>query len=1053
MKRASFADFFIGRPIFAWVLAIAVMLGGVLGITTLPIAQYPEIAPVTVRISATYPGASAETVENSVTKIIEQGMTGLENLDYMSASSSATGSSSIQLTFASGVDADIAQVQVQNKLQLVESQLPDAVVSQGITVTKSTSSILMVGALVSKDGSQTSEDLGDYFSSTFEDTIKRVEGVGDVNVFGSGYAMRIWLDPAKLAKFQLMPSDVSSAISVQNRQISAGQLGALPSPAGQQLNVTVTAQSQLKTPEQFRNIILKTATDGSIVRVGDIGTVEVGSESYGTFSRYDGRPAAGFGINLATGANAISTSSGVKAAMATLSGSLPSSIEVVYPYDTTPFVQLSIEKVFETLIEAVVLVFLVMYLFLQNFRATLIPTIAVPVVLLGTFGVLAFFGYSINTLTMFAMVLAIGLLVDDAIVVVENVERVMAEEGLDPREATKKSMGEITGALIGIALVLSAVFLPMAFFSGSVGVIYRQFSVTIVTAMVLSVLVAIVLTPALCATMLKPGSHGVRKGFFGWFNRVFDRGTNGYVRGVGGIIRRPIPFLLLFLLIIGGVYLLFVRLPSSFLPEEDQGVLMTMITLPQGATQARTVEVVKAVEKHFLEDEKANVDGIFAAIGFGFNGSGQNSAMAFVKLKDFDQRAGKDQSSSAIAGRAMAAFSKIRDAQVFALSPPALPNLGQSNGFEMYLQDTGGAGQDSLKAARDQLLAAAAKDTQLAGVRQGGQEDQSEFQVDIDQAKARALGIDLSDINTTISVAFAGSYVNDFIDRGKVKPVYVQGDAGSRSQPGSLNSWYVRNASGEMVPFSSFTASSWTRGSPKLDRYNGISSVNIQGSAASGVSSGTAMDEMLKLVAELPSGFTAAWTGLSYQEQLSGNQATALYAISMLVVFLCLAALYESWSIPFSVMLAVPIGVLGALVAAKLFGQSNDVYFKVGLLTTIGLAAKNAILIVEFARDQQAAGKELVEATLLAARQRLRPILMTSFAFILGVLPLAIATGAGSGAQNAVGIGVMGGMIAATSIGIFMVPMFYVVVRRLTDRKGAAPRSVSDDAPKPEPAH
>ncbi|WP_084527521.1 efflux RND transporter permease subunit [Kaistia soli] len=1039
------ADFFIARPIFAWVLAIAVMLGGLLGIYTLPIAQYPEIAPTTVRISATYPGASAETVENSVTKVIEQGLTGLENLDYMSGSSSATGSSSIQLTFASGVDPDIAQVQVQNKLQLVESQLPDAVVNQGISVTKSSSGILMVGALVSKDGSLSSQDLGDYFSSTFEDVIKRVEGVGDINVFGSGFAMRIWLDPAKLAKYQLMPSDISTAISVQNRQVSAGQLGGLPSPAGQQLNVTVTAQSQLQTPDQFRNIILKTATDGSIVHLGDVARVEIGSESYGSYSRYNGLPAAGFGINLATGANAINTSAGVKAAMERLSAALPSSIEVVYPYDTTPFVKLSIEKVVETLAEAVVLVFLVMFLFLQNIRATLIPTIAVPVVLLGTFGVLAFFGYSINTLTMFAMVLAIGLLVDDAIVVVENVERVMAEEGLSPREATKKSMGEITGALIGIAMVLSAVFLPMAFFSGSVGVIYRQFSVTIVTAMVLSVLVAIVLTPALCATMLKPAKHGERKGLFGWFNRNFDRGTDSYVRGVGGIIRRPVRFLALFLIMVAGVYLLFVRLPSSFLPEEDQGVLMTMITLPSGATQARTLEVVKQVEAHFLNEEKGDVDAVFSALGFGFNGSGQNSAMAFIKLKDFDERKGKDQTSAAIAGRAMAAFSKIRDAQVIALAPPVIPNLGQSNGFEMYLQDTAGAGQDQLKAARDQLLAAAAKDPLVVGVRQGGQEDQAQFNVDIDQAKAKALGVDLADINSTISVAFAGSYVNDFIDRGKVKPVYVQGDAEFRTEPGSFDSWFVRNASGEMVPFSSFTSSSWTRASPKLDRYNGISAVSIQGSSAAGVSSGTAMDEMLTLVSELPSGFTAAWTGLSYQEQLSGNQATALYAISILVVFLCLAALYESWSIPFSVMLAVPIGVLGALVAAKLFGQSNDVYFKVGLLTTIGLSAKNAILIVEFARDQQAAGKELVEATLLAARQRLRPILMTSLAFILGVLPLAIATGAGSGAQNAVGIGVMGGMLAATSIGIFMVPMFYVVVRRVADRrkpKPAAPETV-----------
>ena len=1052
MKRASLADFFIERPIFAWVLAIAVMLGGLLGITTLPIAQYPEIAPTTVRISATYPGASAETVENSVTKIIEQGMTGLENLDYMSASSTSTGQASIQLTFASGVDADIAQVQVQNKLQLVESQLPDAVISQGVTVTKSTTSILMVGALVSRDGSISSADLGDYFRSTFQDALKRVEGVGDVNVFGSGYAMRIWLDPDKLAKYQLMPSDVSSAISVQNRQVSAGQLGGLPSNTGQQLAVTVTAQSQLQTPDQFRNIILKTATDGSIVRLSDVARVEIGSESYNTVSRFDGLPAAGFGINLATGANAISTAEGVRAAMESLSGGLPTGVEVVYPYDTTPFVELSIEKVFETLVEAVVLVFLVMLLFLQNIRATLIPTIAVPVVLLGTFGVLAFFGYSINTLTMFAMVLAIGLLVDDAIVVVENVERVMAEEGLSPREATKKSMGEITGALIGIAMVLSAVFLPMAFFSGSVGVIYRQFSVTIVSAMVLSVLVAIVLTPALCATMLKPNGHGEKKGLFGLFNRGFDRATNGYSRGVGGVIRRPLRFLALFAIMVVGVYLLFARLPSSFLPEEDQGVLMTMITLPPGATQARTIEVVKQVENYFLTEEKANVEEVFAAVGFGFNGSGQNAAMAFVKLKDFSERTGKGQTSSAIAGRAMGAFSKIRDGQVIALAPPVLPGLGQSNGFEMYLQDTAGAGQDALKAARDQLLLAAGKDSQLMGVRQGGQEDQAEFNIDIDQAKARALGIDLADINNTLSTAFAGSYVNDFIDRGKVKPVYVEGDAAFRDSPGSVNSWYVRNASGEMVPFSSFTASSWGRSSPKLDRYNGISAVSIQGSAAAGVSSGTAMDEMLKLVSQLPSGFTAAWTGLSYQEQLSGNQALSLYAISILVVFLCLAALYESWSIPFSVMLAVPIGVLGALVAAKLFGQSNDVYFKVGLLTTIGLSAKNAILIVEFARDQQAAGKELVEATLMAARQRLRPILMTSLAFILGVLPLAVATGAGSGAQNAVGIGVMGGMIAATTIGIFMVPMFYVVVRRLADRRKPKDKAAPTPA-EPTPAH
>ncbi|MFI5407918.1 efflux RND transporter permease subunit [Kaistia sp. UC242_56] len=1038
------ADFFIDRPIFAWVLAIAVMLAGLLGIYTLPIAQYPEIAPTTVRISATYPGASAETIENSVTKIIEQGMTGLENLDYMSASSTASGQASVQLTFSSGVDPDIAQVQVQNKLQLVQSQLPDAVVAQGITVTKSTSSILMVGGLVSTDGSQSSEDLGDYFSSRFEDSIKRVSGVGDVNVFGSGYAMRIWLDPIKLSKYQMIPSDVVAAIAAQNKQVSAGQLGALPSIDGQQLNVTITAQSQLQTPEQFRDIILKTTTDGSIVHLSDVARVEIGSESYTTSSRFDGKNAAGFGINLATGANAIDTAAGVAEVIAKLSAGLPPNIEVVTAYDTTPFVKLSIEKVVETLIEAVVLVFIVMFVFLQSFRATLIPTIAVPVVLLGTFAVLSFAGYSINTLTMFAMVLAIGLLVDDAIVVVENVERVMAEEGLSPREATKKSMHEITGALIGIALVLSAVFVPMAFFSGSVGVIYRQFAVTIVAAMVLSVFVALVLTPALCATMLKPSSgHGERKGLFGWFNRTFDRNADRYQRGVGGIIRRPIRFFIIYLLMCAGVAVLFNRLPTSFLPEEDQGVLMTSIQLPVGATRARTLEVVKQVEDHFLTQEKDSVDSVFSALGFGFNGNGQNAAMAFIKLKDFDQRTRADQSASAIAGRAMAAFSKIRDAQVFALSPPALPNLGNSNGFEMYLQDSAGAGPEKLAAARDQLLAMARENPLVSGVRQGGQEDQAEFRINIDQAKARALGIDLGDINDTISVGFAGSYVNDFIDRGKVKPVYLQADAPFRMQPDNLNDWFVRNASGEMVPFSSFVSTDWTYGSPKLDRYNGISAVSIQGSAGAGVSSGTAMDEMLAMVAKLPDGFTASWTGLSYQEQLSGNQAPALYAISILVVFLCLAALYESWSIPFSVMLSVPIGVLGALIAAKLFGQSNDVYFKVGLLTTIGLAAKNAILIVEFAKDQQAAGKGLVEATLDAARMRLRPILMTSLAFIFGILPLAIATGAGSGAQNAVGTGVMGGMIAATAIGIFFVPLFYVGVRRLgswrMSRKSPAP--------------
>ncbi len=1033
------ARFFIDRPIFAWVVAIAIMLAGALSISELSITQYPDIAPTTVRISATYPGATAETVENAVTKVIEQGMTGLENLDYMSASSTSSGSASVSLTFNSSADPDIAQVQVQNKLQLVESSLPDAVVAQGLSVTRSTSSILMVGTLVSTDGEMSSLDLGNLISANLEDTLKRVDGVGDLRVFGSGYAMRIWLDPAKLAKFQLMPGDVTIAISDQNTQVSVGQLGDTPSPEGQQINVAITAQSQLKTPEEFRAIILKSDESGALVRLDDVARVEIGAEDYGSEARFNGQPAAGFGINLATGANAIDTADGVRAAVERLRPSLPANVEVVYAYDTTPFIELSIEKVVETLVEAIVLVFLVMFVFLQNLRATLIPTIAVPVVLLGTFGILALAGFSINTLTMFAMVLAIGLLVDDAIVVVENVERIMAEEGLSPREATVRSMGEITGALIGIALVLSAVFVPMAFFAGSVGVIYRQFSVTIVSAMLLSVVVAVVLTPALCATMLKPVKAGhERAGLFGLFNRGFNRAASRYGRGASAVIRRPLRFFAVFLLMCGALAALFRDLPSSFLPQEDQGMLMTMIQLPAGATKARTRAVVEQVENYYLTQEKDAVVSVFSSLGFGFSGTGQNAAMAFVKLKDFSERTAADQTAQAIAGRAMMAFSRIRDGRVIALAPPAIPNLGTSNGFTMYLQDAAGAGHDALVAARQKLLGLAGAEASLAGVRQSGQEDQAQFRIDVDQEKAAALGVDLSDINKTLSVAFAGSYVNDFINQDRIKPVYVQADAPYRMTPDSLDAWFVRNGDGDMVPFSAFASTSWTFGAPSLDRYNGVAAVSIEGQAANGVSSGDAMDEMEGLVGELGGGFTSSWTGLSYQERLSGDQAPALYAISTLVVFLCLAALYESWSIPLSVMLAVPIGILGALAAATLFGQSNDVYFKVGLLTTIGLAAKNAILIVEFAKELEAAGKNLVEATVEAALMRLRPILMTSFAFILGVTPLAIATGAGSGAQNAVGIGVMGGMVAATFIGIFFVPLFYVAVRRLAGRLGRA---------------
>ncbi|MBZ9696248.1 MULTISPECIES: efflux RND transporter permease subunit [unclassified Mesorhizobium] len=1046
--------FFINRPIFAWVIAIVIMLGGLLALTTLPISQYPQIAPTTVNISATYPGADAQTVENSVTKVIEQGMTGIDNLDYMTATSTSTGSASITLTFTSSADPDTAQVQTQNKLQLVQSQLPQVVQSNGITVSKSSTGFLMVIGFVSSDGKMNSTDLADYVDATVNDTLKRVEGVGSTQLFGSGYAMRIWLDPDKLAKYALMPSDVASAIEAQNTQVSAGQLGGLPARKGQQLNATVTAKSRLQTAEQFRNIILKSQTDGSLVRLNDVATVELGAESYTTQANYNGKPAAGVAVNLATGANAISTAEAVRSTINRLSSTFPQGVEVVYPYDTSPFVRLSIEEVVKTLAEAIVLVFLVMFIFLQNLRATIIPTIAVPVVLLGTFGVLSLFGYSVNTLTMFAMVLAIGLLVDDAIVVVENVERVMQEEDLSPKEATRKSMNEITGALVGIATVLSAVFVPMAFFGGSTGIIYRQFSVTIVSAMVLSVLVALVLTPALCATILRrPKDHATQTGPFGWFNRMFDRGTTAYRDGSHGIINRSWRFLAIFLAIVVAMGWMFARLPSSFLPEEDQGILITSVQLPVGATQDRTERVLKQVTDHYLSDEKDAVDGVFTASGFGFGGAGQNVGIGFVRLKDFAQRKSSAMAAQAIAGRAMGAFSKIRDAQVFALAPPAIQGFGNTNGFDFYLQDVNGAGHDALIQTRNQLLALAGQSKVLANTRPNGQEDQPQFSVDIDQEKASALGVSLADINNTLSSAWGSDYVNDFIDRGRVKPVYMQSDANFRMQPEDLDKWQVRNSSGAMVPFSAFASSHWTFGSPRLERYNGSAAVEIQGAAAAGVSSGAAMDEIDKLVAQLPAGYSHEWTGLSHQERLSGNQAMSLYAISALVVFLCLAALYESWSIPFAVMLSVPIGIFGALLAASLFGQTNDVYFKVGLLTTIGLAAKNAILIVEFAIERQAAGMGLVEATLEAARQRLRPILMTSLAFILGVTPLAIASGAGSGAQNSVGIGVMGGMIAATVIGVFLVPLLFVTVRRIFKGRVAKPDPGQDKGETPVTAN
>ncbi|AIX50489.1 MULTISPECIES: multidrug efflux RND transporter permease subunit AcrB [Pantoea] len=1029
------AKFFIDRPIFAWVLAIIIMMAGALSIISLPIEQYPNVAPPAVEIQASYPGADAKTLQDSVTQVIEQNMNGIDGLMYMSSSSDSSGTLTLTLTFQSGTDADIAQVQVQNKLQLAMPLLPQEVQQQGIQVKKSSSSFLMVAGFVSDDGSMTQNDIADYVASNIKDPISRTTGVGDTQVFGAQYAMRIWLDPHKLNNYQLTPVDVISALQTQNTQVAAGQLGGTPPVPGQQLNASIIAQTRLTSTDEFGNIMLKVNQDGSQVRLRDVAKIELGGENYEVIARYNGKPASGIGIKLATGANALDTAEAVKAELGKLEPFFPSGMKTVYPYDTTPFVKISIFEVVKTLFEAIVLVFLVMYLFLQNFRATLIPTIAVPVVLLGTFAIINGFGYSINTLTMFGMVLAIGLLVDDAIVVVENVERVMAEEGLPPKEATKRSMEQIQGALVGIALVLSAVFIPMAFFGGSTGVIYRQFSITIVSAMALSVLVALILTPALCATMLKPikkGEHGKTTGFFGWFNRMFDKSTNHYVDSVSHIIRSTGRYLVIYLVIVLGMAWLFLKLPTSFLPEEDQGLLLAQAQLPAGATQERTQKVLDQVTDYFLTKEKDSVNSVFTVNGFGFAGRGQNTGIAFVSLKPWDERGSADLKVPAIAGRAMGALGQIKDAMVFPFNLPAIIELGNATGFDFQLIDQGNLGHEKLTEARNQLFGMIAQHSDtLVGVRPNGLEDTPQYKLIIDQEKAQALGVSLSDINTTLGAAWGGSYVNDFIDRGRVKKVYVMGKADARMLPDDIGKWYVRNSAGNMVPFSAFSSAKWQYGSPRLERYNGLPSMEILGQAAPGKSSGDAMDMMEELASKLPTGIGYDWTGMSYQERLSGNQAPALYAISLIVVFLCLAALYESWSIPFSVMLVVPLGVIGALIFTTLRGLSNDVYFVVGLLTTIGLSAKNAILIVEFAKDlMDKEGKGLVEATLEAVRMRLRPILMTSLAFILGVLPLAISSGAGSGAQNAVGTGVMGGMVTATALAIFFVPVFFVVVRR-----------------------
>ncbi|HBW16286.1 MAG TPA: hydrophobe/amphiphile efflux-1 family RND transporter [Desulfovibrio sp.] len=1032
------ARFFIDRPVFAWVIAIIIMLAGALSILSLPVSQYPKIAPTSVNISASYPGASAKTVEDTVTQVIEQKMKGIDSLRYMSSTSDATGQVSITLTFDASTDPDIAQVQVQNKLALATPMLPEAVQRQGITVNKSTSSFLMIIALASDDPSLTGRDLSDYAATYLLDPISRVDGVGETQLFGAQYAMRVWLDPHKLMNYRMTPADVRSAITAQNTQISVGQIGGTPAVPGQGMSFTILSQSLLQTREQFERIVLRVEQDGSTVRLADVARVELGSENYDAVSHFNGKPSTGIAIKLATGANALDTVKRVRTTMEGLAKNLPEGIRCVFPYDTTPFVRVSIEEVVKTLAEAIVLVFLVMYLFLQNIRATIIPTIAVPVVLLGTFGALAAFGFSINMLTMFGVVLAIGLLVDDAIVVVENVERIMSEEGLPPREATRKSMGEISGALVGIALVLSAVFIPMAFIKGSSGVIYRQFSLTIVSAMTLSVVVALVLTPALCATFLKPlhkHEHQAQGGFFGWFNRMFDRTSRGYRKQVTGVTGRVGRTMCIYALLLAGTAFLFMRLPTSFLPEEDQGVIFSLVQLPTGSPQEKTLEVLKKLEHHYLVDEKETVNSLFTVAGFSFAGRGQNAGLAFVQLKPWDERKGEGMSAAAVAGRAMRAFSRIRNAVVYAFTPPAVQELGNASGFNLFLQDREGVGHEALMQARNQLLGMAAQNPAIAVLRPNGMEDTPQFRIDVDAAKAGAHGLTMADVNGVLSTALGGTYVNDFIDRGRVKKVYLQGDAPFRMMPEDINDWHVRNAQGNMVPFSAFSTASWTYGSPRLERYNGLPAVELVGSAAPGKSTGEAMQAVEDMAAKLPPGVGISWTGLSYQERMSGSQAPALYAISILVVFLCLAALYESWSVPTAVILVVPLGIIGALMATLGRGLNNDVFFQVGLLTTIGLAAKNAILIVEFAMHLVKSGRPLLDATAEAARLRLRPILMTSLAFLLGVLPMAISTGAGSGSQRAIGTGVMGGMFSATVLAVYFVPVFFVMVYRFAMRK------------------
>lgn len=1036
--------FFIHRPIFAWVIAILIMLVGILAINNLPIEQYPKIAPPQVKVRAVYPGADVETVENSVTQIIEQQMKGIDGLMYMSSNSSAAGSASVTLTFENGTDPDTAQVQVQNKLQSAMSSLPETVQRTGLNVEKSASDFLMVTAFVSEDGSMDQSDIADYVATSIVDPISRVEGVGGTNVFGSSYAMRIWLDPAKLRAYNLIPSDVSSAIRSQNVQVSAGQLGTLPTNTDRVvINATVSVQSYLQTPEQFEDILLKTDTAGAQVRIKDVARVELGSENYQFRAQYNGQAASGLAIMLAPGANALEVREAVGVRLDELSQNFPTGLKMVVPYDTTPFVRLSITQVVYTLLEAVVLVFLVMFLFLQNWRATIIPTLAVPVVILGTFAVLSVFGYSINILTMFAMVLAIGLLVDDAIIVVENVERILEENpSIQVMDATIQSMREISKVVIGIALILSVVFVPMIFFGGSSGVIYRQFAVTLMTSMALSAFIALVFTPALCVTILKRQAHkdiNIQTGFFGWFNRFFYQTSRRYENFIGKTYASKLAYLAVYTGIVAVMALIFMRLPSSFVPEEDQGAVMTLVQLPAGSTLDKTNAVMDKLANYYHDKETDNIESVFTISGFGFMGSGQNSGMAFIKLKDWDERAGSENTAQSIARRAMVMNMMIPEASlIFPIAPPPIQGFGNTSGFDLQLKDVGGVGHEALLDARNQLMGMAMQNPAIASIRPGGQEDAPKLKVDINQAQAAAYGVPLTAINDTIAQAWGGSYVNDFIDRGRIKKVYIQGEPDSRVVPEDINRWYVRNQSGEMVSFGAFSGSQWEYGSPSLARYNGVSSMVLTGSAALGVSTGDAMEAMAQMASQLPAGIDFEWTGLSLEQQKSGGQAPILYALSILVVFLCLAALYESWSVPFAVILVIPLGVIGSLLLTKIHGLANDVYLQVALLTVIGLSAKNAILIIEFAKEIQESGQTLKASIMMAARMRLRPIIMTSLAFGVGVVPLYIATGAGSGSQNAVGTGVLGGVLTSTFLGIFFIPMFYVWVRTLFPYKPKA---------------